>query len=124
MILRQILQRGLANFGAARDNNEVIDQYLRGYDGLPMNISGFVIPFNATIVAISANRDGTGNAWTAEVRKNPSVTSIASISLSTSESNKFDDTLNVNVDAGDILAIYSDGFKIKKPRVDVFFVRR
>lgn len=122
-ILEQVPQE-IINFTAGRNSAVTTNIYLRVNQNIPSNLAGFTVPFDATIIAISANRNGTGNAWTGEVRVNPSTSAIASISLLGSESSKVDNTLSVDVDEGDILSVFMSGTSINRPKVDVFLIRR
>ena len=112
------------SFGAGRNSSSSTNVYLRRYDGTPMNLAQFVVPYNMTIVAISATVDTINNAWTAQIRKNLSSSPIASLSLSNSELSKYDNTINIDIDAGDKLSIYVLGNNIRRPSVNVFLKKR
>jgi len=112
------------SIGGSKQANSVNNIYLSHFDGSPYNVSQFVVPYAATIVAISASVRSTNNAWTAQVRKSLNTTPIASLAMSESEQFKYDSTLSVDVDAGDTISIYALGTIIRQPRVDVFFKKR
>lgn len=96
--------------------------YLRGPDGVPTNLSGFVVPFDATIVRITASTQNA-HSWTAEVRKNGSVAVIASLAISAATTG-ISTLLSVDVSAGDIIQTYCNGTAITYPLVMVYLKRR
>jgi len=108
------------NFSAGR-NAIATNVYLRGPDGTPTNLAGFVIPFNATIVRITAATQGA-ETWTAEVRKNNDPTVIASLAMTTATG--ISTLLSVNVNAGDEIQMYCNGTAISYPVVTVYLKRR
>ena len=107
---------------SAGRNANATNVYLRGQDGIAMNLSGFVVPYNCTIVAISAKTDGA-ETWTAEVRKNGSVTVIASLSLVAAASG-YTTSTDVDLTAGDVIELYCNGTTIKTPWMNVFIKRK
>ena len=112
----------LFSFSAGRNSSTVTNVYLRGPGRVPTNLAGFVLPFNATIVSVTAATD-TAESWTAEVRKNDSATVIASLVLSSQAKGK-NNSLSVDVDADDEIQIYCNGTDISTPVVTVWFKRR
>lgn len=103
-------------------NTSITDSYLRGTNGVPTNLAGFVLPFDAKIIGIGAATDGTFT-WTAEVRKNGAATVIASLSL-TAVAKDYRDDLSVNTVAGDEIQVYCNGTSILRPQVIVALSRR
>jgi len=110
------------SFTASRNSLVTSNIYLRGQDGLPTNEGGFVVPANATIIGIGVTTNSS-ETWVAEVRKNGSATVIASISVTAAASDS-DYTLNVSVNAGDVIQMYCNGTNIDKPSITVYFRKR
>jgi len=109
-------------FSGGRQGSTITDVYLRGPGGTPMNLSGFVIPFDAKIVALSAaTRDA--ETWVFEVRKNNNTSPIASLSVVGVERD-YDDSLSVDINAGDELQFYCNGTNIAAPSGSVVVRRR
>jgi hypothetical protein len=109
---------------AARNSSNTTNVYLRSSDGLPMNIAGFVLPWNARLTAMSLIAAASAS-WTAEVRKNGSVTVIDSLSvvagLKTSKGVVLSD--QVEFSQNDEVQIYLNGSNIDSPHVNVVFKR-
>jgi hypothetical protein len=108
----------------ARDSNNTSYIYLRNADRTPYNLSQFIVPYDATIIAITASCYSLNNAWIAEVRKDLNSTPIASLSLTNSELSKVDNTLSVDVSEGDKLSIYCNGNRVRYPLISVFIQKR
>jgi len=107
---------------AARDSNNTTNSYLRGNDGVVTNLSGYVLPTNATIIGIGAATDGAAT-WTAEVRKNGAATVIASLSLTAvAKDSRYD--LDVDVSTDDEIQMYCNGTNISSPNMTVYLKRR
>lgn len=105
-----------------REGNNVSNVYLRGPGGTPMNLSGFVIPFNSTITSISMASRGVEN-WTLEVRKNNTATVVASL-VSVGVERAYADTLSVDMVAGDEVQFYCNGTSISDPSGSIVIRRR
>lgn len=115
---------------AGRGNANTTDIWLRQPDNLATNLSPYVMPFDATIVAITA----AGNAnetWDGEVYRNTDVRTggiptdgnkLTEIQVSAADSATV--VVNVDVDAGDEIGIFMRGSSIDRPSVTVYFVRR
>ena len=120
------VENAYLSIGAGRNSASESNAYLRGYNGVPTNLSAFIVPFNATIIAISAGGNNP-QTWTAEVRKNGSATVIASIDL-VSATSAFDNTDStftpVDIDAGDKIEFFCNGTTISYPRMDIVIKRR
>jgi hypothetical protein len=99
--------------------------YLRGPDGTPTNLSGFVVPFNAKMIAVSAAQNGTNN-WDAEVRKNGVAAPIATLTLTAVA--KAWALVSVDVVAGDEIQMHctpnAPPPNIDSPTVVALFERR
>lgn len=108
-------------FSGGRAGGNVSNVYLRGPGGTPTNLSGFVIPFNFKIVALSLATAGP-ETWTLEIRKNNSATVITSLSASAVE--RAYSTVDVDGNAGDELQFYCNGVGIGAPSGSVVIRRR
>lgn len=107
---------------AGREGPSVSNVYLRGPGGTPMNLAGYVIPFDAKIIAISMATRGAEN-WTFEVRKNNNPAVIASLTAAGVE-RAYNATVDVDIDAGDEIQFYCNGTGINSPSGSVIFRRR
>jgi len=108
--------------GAARNSRNTTNQYLRSYNGVPMNITGVPLPFDATLVGIAMAGEETNQTWTAYVRKNDSATNITSLGITNAYENH---TWSEDEDfsAGDRIQIYMSGNSIDYPHVTLYFRR-
>ncbi len=105
-----------------REGAAISNVYLRGPGGTPMNQSGYVIPFDAKIVGLSLASTAS-ESWTLEVRKNNAATVIASLVVVAAE-RAYDDTLDVDISAGDELQLYCNGTNIGAPSGSIVLRRR
>jgi len=106
----------MSSFSMGRDDN-VTDSYLETEGSVPSNLAGHVVPWDATIVAITAATEGT-ETWVAEVRKNGSPAVIASLTMTAVTKNQA--VYGVSVSAGDELQIFCNGTDINRPVVTVY----
>jgi len=106
--------------GAGRNSSATSNQYLRGYNGTPTNQAPILLNSNALLVGMTMN-SYSNQAWTLELRKNGSVTVIASIAQTAGENQKIDMTKNLNMNAGDRLHIYCNGTDVEYPRGDIYY---
>lgn len=113
----------IVNETQGRNSSNTTNQYLRMVNGVPSNISGFVLPFNTTLVGISMAGRDNNETWTVEVRKNGLVTILSSLQIVNSYSNQ-DFTVNVDFNSGDRVQLYLNGSSISYPTATVFFKRR
>lgn len=104
---------------AGRKSTKASNIYLYGSDGVTTLKSKLVLPFNCTLISISAYANNAAN-WTAEVRISESLVPGASLSVS---GKSFADT-NVDFSAGDELEVYLNGNGVAFPKVLLFFARR
>lgn len=93
------------------------NQYLGYYgdDDFPSSKSGMRMSRNATIVSMSGQIDVSGTC-TFRLRKNNTVTDIASLTLSSVVGNT-DTSLNVDVSANDILNMYLESSSVSYPLI-------
>jgi hypothetical protein len=112
----------MINFGASRNSVATTNVYLRSYDGVPTNLNGFPLLFNATLVGIGISGE-LSQSWTAEVRKNGTATIQDSLTMTAATENH-DYTKNTDFNEGDLIQIYCNGSSIDRPYVELFFRRR
>jgi len=116
---KSIITRNTWLLSAGVNAISVTDRYCDWWGGA-MNLSGYVVPVNATIQYISANTNAV-QTWTAEVRQNgTNVAQLAITALASARSS----ILNVNVSAGDIITLFVTGTAINRPTITVHFVER
>jgi hypothetical protein len=106
-----------------RNSNSVTNIYLAGEASTPWNLNGFVLPWNATLIAMSMSENVNTQTWTAEVRKNGSLTVLDSLII-TNQYTNYNDSKNIDFNAGDRVQIYCNGTSIDYPHVTLFFRRR
>jgi len=106
-----------------RNNPNVTDQYLRGVNGLPSNLSSHHLPYDATLVAIEMTGERNDQTWTAEVRRNGSATIEDSLQIVNVFINA-DITKDLDFDSGDIVQVFMTGTGIARPHVTLYFRRR
>lgn len=107
----------------SRNEKKVTNLYLRGEGNTPTNLNGFVLPYNATLIGISMSSDANNQTWSAQVRKNDTVTLHAFLT-SVNKYSHYNDSLNVDFSAGDRIQIYCSGQNIRYPKASLFFRRR
>lgn len=105
-----------------RAGSSISNVYLRGPGGTPMNLSGYVIPFNVKIVGLSLATRGI-ETWVFEVRRNNNpiiLTSLAAVAVERAYNN----AVNVDLNAGDEIQFYCNGTNIGAPSGSVVLRRR
>jgi len=111
----------LIAFSAGR-NAVATNLYLRDGDGTPTNQSPFIMPFDGTLIAISASTNVV-ETWVAEIHSGLSLITGATLTL-TAVTSAFRNDLLINVDAGDPIELFCNGTSIDRPRIYVVFKRR
>lgn len=107
---------------SAGDNATKSNSYLNTVGDIVTNISGYVLPSDSKIIAVSATTL-TVETWNAEIRVNGSV--IPSYSLVISAANQtLDSNVDVDLNAGDEIAFYCNGGSISRPNIVAYLVRR
>lgn len=91
---------------SAAEKGRVRNKYLRVYDSQVMNLSGWRLPRDATLVGITAQTRDV-YTWNLRVRKNKSDTNIASLVMTAEEGNH-STSLDIDLDEGDRLHFYAD----------------
>jgi len=108
---------------ASRNSRKVTNTYLRGEGDTPTNLNGFVLPYDATLIAITMSSNRNDQTWSAQVRKNGGAIAEAFL-LSTNKFSKYNESFNVDFNAGERVEIYCSGQNIEFPKVSLFFRRR
>lgn len=112
-------------------NANATNIWLRTTNGVPVNLSPLVMPYDATLVAISASGAAL-QSWDAEVYSGPIVraggvpadaSKIAELVM-TASNNESDNTLSVNLSEGDEVGVFMRGNLINRPVVNLAFIRR
>lgn len=110
------------SYQAARLAPKVTDTYLRTADGAPMNLAPLVLPFDATLEALTL-RTSASHSWTLEVQKNGVLVAVASLS-SGGSAKAVDSTLSIDFVAGDEIALYVAGTDVPHPSASLSLVRK
>jgi len=105
-----------------RHNSTVKNQYLRTVGGIPMNITGVPLPYNATLVYFTVSNGKDTESWTAQVRKNGNTTIEDSLGLDNAWENH-SIIQNENFYEGDRIQVYLNGTGTY-PLVRLYFRRR
>jgi hypothetical protein len=115
-IRNKMLSIARYQFFAGRYSQNVTLEYLRFDDGIPGTSSGRVIRNNATIVSLGGMTSDV-SSWYLKIFKYGSNSPILSQQIGT-KSFTFN-SLNIDVNAGDILQFFVDGTNIKMPLVEL-----
>jgi hypothetical protein len=109
--------------GCGRNSANTTTQYLRTFNGIPMNLSGVALPFDATLVGIAMSGGSNTQSWTAQIGKNDVSTVITSLSITNAYENHTwsEDT---DFDEGDRIQVRMTGTNINYPQVRLYFRRR
>jgi hypothetical protein len=108
--------------GCGRNSANTTDQYLRTFNGTPMNQTGVALPFDATLVGMSMSGQSNTQTWTAQVGKNDLATVEDSLTITNAYENH---TWSKDTDfsAGDRIQVYLSGTNINYPQVRLYFRR-
>jgi hypothetical protein len=107
--------------GASRKSNSTSNTYLFGYNDVPTNEVGYVLPFDCTLIAMTAATIDA-ETWSGEIHTSLSLVAGALVSIAAATSGTA--TMSINFNAGDIIQFYCNGTGISKPVVNAFFRRR
>lgn len=114
------VSRQYVTFGG-RDSTKTTNEYMRNAL-FTSNESSTRLMQNATLVGISTTT-AEAETWIARVRRNGVVTNLYSKSMTASTGTQ-DVTLNVDLDAGDVVQVYCEGTDINRPLVVLEFAYR
>lgn len=117
------LGSAIVQVSSGRNHSTVTNQFLRFEGDVPSNLNGFVLPWNATLIALSMSCNSNTQTWTLEVRKNGGGVSQDSLT-STNQYSNYSNTNNTDFSAGDRIMIYCNGTSIDYPHATLFFRRR
>lgn len=107
---------------AGRGSTVTTNLYLRHNQNIPSNLSGAVLPFDATLIAISLSAT-VAATWTAEIRLAGSLVTgalLASGGAKTASTS----ALSIDFNAGDEVQFYCNGTNINRPHMIAVFRRR
>ncbi len=105
-----------------RDAATNTNEYARVCGAFTSNQGGYRLMRNATLVGISCENKGA-QTWTARIRRNGSVTNLASLAVSSAVGAQ-DITYNVDFSAGDDIEVYIEGSNINRPVITLEFAYR
>lgn len=108
--------------GCGRNSTSTTDQYLRTFNGTPMNLTGIALPFDATLVGMSMSGASNSQTWTAQVGKNDVATVLDSLTITNSYENH-SWSKDTDFSAGDRIQVYMSGTNINNPQVRLYFRR-
>jgi hypothetical protein len=118
----KFLSPNLFNVTAARNAGNSSDLYLRTNDGLPTNQGPFILPHDATLVAMTASCNTVG---TRQAQVHLSLTLVPGAILQViSSTSALSTTLDIDFSEGDAIQIFMSGSNIDRPRVNLIFARR
>jgi hypothetical protein len=100
--------------GWGRNSNNTSNEYLRQFNGAQSNNNGWRMVRDGTITAISAQSNAS-QTWTLQIRKNDATATITSLSMAAQTGNH-DNTLNIDISAGDFIQAYCNGNSIDFPQ--------
>jgi hypothetical protein len=113
----------ILEIGCGRNSANTTNQYLRTYNGTPMNQTGVALPWDATLIGGAAMGSSNTQTWTVRLRKNDSATNIASLTVTNAYENHVTNA-NIDFDEGDRIQIYMEGTNINYPQARLYFRRR
>lgn len=95
------------------NNNNATYRYLKQFNGADSDKNGWRMIRNGTITSITAQTD-SDNTWVLEIRKNDSVTPIATLNINNTTGNH-NTALDIDFDEGDYLQAYCNGEDVNRP---------
>lgn len=96
--------------------------YVKGYDNVSMDVNASVLPFDATLVYLSASGE-VKQHWKAEVHADGELVGDAILHIVNND-RAYVDRLNVDFDAGSKVQLFVSGDRISMPKVKAIFRRR
>ena len=125
-----IEDRSKVILSCGRNNANATDIYLRAEDGVPLNVSSFIVGFNANILGMTLT-SGSDETWVAEIYKNNDIdipptqgNRIAYLSVTSASYKREIFSSPVSIDDQDRLAVYCRGTQIDNPKVTVILEKR
>jgi len=99
------------------------NSYLLSPDGVPLNVTPYVLPFGCQLEAMSLTTDGSFT-WTAEIHVNGTLKTDAVLTAVTQDNVWYSDYSTVgNFSEGDKVSLYVNGSLIASPLVTAIFKR-
>lgn len=106
----------------AKNSTHCSNVYVDTFDNIPMDFNTAVLPFDATLVALTASCESE-SSWSAEVHKNNALVQGSVVNI-ISNDRVYSDTLNVDFNEGDKIQLFVSGHGISMPRIEAIFKRR
>ena len=110
------------NIGAARSGN-VSDVYMYAYDNLQTNLSGYILPYDCTLYAISAGTQ-FNETWSAEVHDGTGTLVPGALLSISADTSGFTNSLSIDFNAGDEVQFYLNGSSVRRANMQAFFKSR
>jgi hypothetical protein len=83
------------------------------------DVSPFVSPFNAEIIAISLSSDDITDSWNGDIILNGGVTPILTLTATASDNEFNNSVTGVTFSAGSEIGFYCDGVSVDYPRLTI-----
>jgi hypothetical protein len=117
------LSVSVIQIGCGRNSANTTTQYLRTFNGTPMNLTGIPLPVDATLIGISMSGAVNSQSWTAQILRNGVATVMTSLSIVNAyENHTWSEDTDFN--EGDRIQVRMVGTNINYPQVRLFFRRR
>jgi len=108
----------------ASKKNKAKDIYLQGPNRVSHLAAGIRIPADSTITSMAIKvQNNVANNVDIIIRKNDTLTALATVTIAAGSSGATDDALNVDVNAGDEIQIYVSG-NCRNPHLQLHIARR
>lgn len=106
---------------SAGKNDLTTNSYLKGAGGEFTNLTPYILPFDCTLMSISAASQ-TSSTWTAEVHKDNTLVTNAYLTITGTTYNHGD--LSIDFSAGDNIMIYCNGTSVSSPLISLVFYEK
>jgi len=106
---------------AGRNNSNVTNSFLWGMGGSPTNETPYIMPFNATLIFMSAST-AVSESWTAEIYQNGALLTGATLVLTAVDNLYAAKSIDVNI--GDKISMRCNGSGIDHPGIVAIFRSR
>lgn len=90
--------------------------------GIPMSSNGYVIPYNCTLVGLTASSE-FNQSWLAEVHIDHKMIPEAHLPVINNNMG-VDNSLNIDIHAGAKIELYVNGIDVSMPRIEAIFRKR
>ena len=109
-------------YGAGRNANNASNIYLRSFDRVATSATPLIIPFDSTLIGMTASTT-SAETWSAQVHIANSLVVGAALAV-TAATSAVDMTLNIDFSAGDEIQIFASGTGLSRPHVNLYFAKR